>query len=633
MRRVHRGKSSESKRRRPNPGRTPLVSALSALLSLSLPLSAGCERAFGAPPRGTEPGAVTPAPLPPPKTQGPRPSAREPETASPAQVQDPSGLEGAPLPEALPLKELTFNLAGPVQGKGGAVTSVESQATRIGLRILEQGGNAVDAAIATALALAVTHPSAGNLGGGGFLLVRQGPIVRAIDFREDAPQGLTEANFLRMLEAGAKTGAAVGVPGTIAGLLLAHQHFGRLPLGRLILPVEALAREGYVLGPRGAQTIVWSRADLLRDPVARRVFFEKGEPLPAGAKIKRPDLALALARVRTEGKKGFYEGPTAHDLVKSLGPDGIMTLEDLARYQARFREPLSFDFRGYRIVTMPPPSGGGVALTQILSMWTELAPALEDSQFYHHFAETSRRAQLERLLFVRAPERETASALTDLRARWLNPSTWLTKNPIAPDKKTPSSALDARPGLDVHEEDHTTHLSVVDAEGMAVSMTVTLSGSYGARVFSRETGIALNNSVASFSLVGKNRPEGNVRTVSSMAPTLIIDDQNTIVLGSPGGDTIPSTIALLVLRLIDRDYDFRTAVSAPRIHQGLFPDGLDIERNRPLPLATQRALVKLGHVIRRERSAQGDANIAAWLGGVCHAISDEREGGLALALP
>lgn len=632
MRRVHREKRSESQRRRPNPGTTPLISALSALLSLAIPASLGCERAFGAPPQGTERSALTPPPpLPPPIPPAPAPPEQAASTSSPSPST--SSAPTAPaLPETLPLKELTFDVAAPVQGKGGAVTSVESQATRIGAKILEQGGNAMDAAIATALALAVTHPSAGNLGGGGFLLVRKGPVVRAIDFREDAPAGLTEANFLRMLEAGAKTGAAVGVPGTVAGLLLAHEHFGRLPLGRLILPVETFARDGYVLSPRGAQTLVWSRADLLRDPVARRVFFQKDKPLPAGTRIKRPDLALALSRIRTEGKKGFYEGPTARDLVKSLGPDGIMTLEDLARYEARFREPLSFDFRGYRVITMPPPSGGGVVLTQILSMWTAFDPQPDDTQFYHHFAETSRRAQLERLLFVRAPERETPSTIVDLRARWLNPSTWLSSNPIAPDKKTASASL-ARPDIDVHEEDHTTHLSVVDAEGMAVSMTVTLSGSYGARVFSRETGIALNNSVASFSLVGKNRPEGGVRTVSSMAPTLIIDDQNTIVLGSPGGDTIPSTVALLVLRLIDRGYDFRTAVSAPRIHQGLFPDGLDIERNRPLPLATQRALVQLGHVIRRERSIQGDANIAAWLRGTCHAISDEREGGLALALP
>ncbi len=632
---MHRDKSSGRKGRPPNPGRAPLVSALSALLALSVPLSLGCERAVGAPPQGTERSALTPPSLLPPQSKAlapAPPSPGQPEPKDPPSPHTPSELTDLALPEILPLKELTFNLAAPVQGKGGAVTSVESQATRIGAKILEQGGNAIDAAIATALALAVTHPSAGNLGGGGFLLLRQGPTVRAIDFREDAPSGLTEANFLRMLEAGAKTGAAVGVPGTVAGLLLAHHHFGRLPLGRLILPVETLARDGYVLSPRAAQTIVWSRSDLLRDPVARRVFFEKEKPLPAGTRIKRPDLALVLSRIRTGGKKGFYEGPTARDLIKSLGPDGIMTLGDLARYEARFRDPLSFDFRGYRVVTMPPPSGGGVALTQILSMWTAREPEPDDTQFYHHFAETSRRAQLERLLFVRAPERETPSATQELRARWLNPSTWLAGNPIASDKKTASTSL-TRPGHDVREADHTTHLSVVDAEGMAVSMTVTLSGSYGARVFARETGIALNNSVASFSLVGKNSPEGAVRTVSSMAPTLIIDDQNTIVLGSPGGDTIPSTVALLVLRLIDRENDFRAAVSAPRIHQGLFPDGLDIERNRPLPLATQRALAKLGHVIRRERSAQGDANIAAWLRGTCHAISDEREGGLALALP
>lgn len=533
--------------------------------------------------------------------------------------------------EVPPKRKLAFSISGPVSGKNGVVTSVEAQATRLGIAILESGGNAIDAAVATAFGLAVTHPSAGNLGGGGFLLVRRGPEIAALDFREDAPTNLTEKAFFRMLEQGAKTGAAVGVPGTVAGLLLAHERFGRLPLGRVIIGAEKLAREGYVLGARQAQTIGWSRADLARDPVAKRLFFAKGEPLVAGAKLKRPDLALALERIRTLGKKGFYGGPTAEDLIQSLGADGIMTRADLARYEAKFREPLWFDYRGYRIVTMSPPSGGGVALTQILTMLGATAAPQEDSQFYHHFAEASRRAQLERILFVRAPEREPRADLEKLRTRWLDPTTWLHANPIVETKKTASADLESAPGFDKQEEDHTTHLSVVDGQGMAVSMTLTLSGSFGARVFSRETGIALNNSVASFSLVGRNRPEGGMRTVSSMAPTLIVDDTDTLVLGSPGGDTIPSTIALLVLRLVDQGQDFRAAVTAPRIHQGLFPDLLEIERNRPLPFPILQALEKRGHKIGRKRSAQGDANIAAWLAGVAHAISDERESGLALA--
>lgn len=547
-------------------------------------------------------------------------------SASQSQTAPPSGALAN-----LPAKKLALSISGPVTGKYGLVTSVEAQATRVGALVLESGGNAIDAAVATALALAVTHPSAGNLGGGGFLLVRRGAEVAALDFREDAPANLTEKSFFRMLDQGAKTGAAVGVPGTVAGLLLAHQRFGRLPLGRVIIGAEKLARDGYSLGPRQAQTLIWSRSDLLRDAVARRVFFSGSEPHRAGVTIRRPDLALALQRIRLQGRKGFYEGPTADDIVKSLGSDGIMTKVDLARYEAKFRDPLWFDYRDYRIVTMPPPSGGGVALTQILRMLGSMPAAAEPSQFYHFFAEASRRAQLERLLFVRAPERDSAQEQTAQRARWLDPQTWLKRNPFLETQKTPSAELESAPGLDKQEEDHTTHLSVVDREGMAVSMTLTLSGSYGARVFSRETGIALNNSVASFSAVGRNRPEGGVRTVSSMAPTLIVDETDTLVLGSPGGDTIPSTVALLVLRLLDQGLDFQGAVEAPRVHQGLFPDVLEIERNRPVPFSVLQSLGRQGYQIGRKRSAQGDANIAAWLGGTCSGIADGREGGLALA--
>jgi gamma-glutamyltranspeptidase / glutathione hydrolase len=597
---------------------------------VALALSCTPEQPQPAQPRPTQPSAIHP-PAAAQRAQGDvsltsQPSVARAEPAEAAKPESPT--------ESLPERLAPLGIGGPVRSLRGVVTSVERQATGIGVAILTRGGNAVDAAVATAFALAVTHPSAGNLAGGGFALLRQGMATHAVDFREDSPARLTDSSFYAMLDKKAKTGSAVGVPGTVAGLLLMHSKFGRLALSEVIQPAEQLAREGYILGLRQHSTLTWAQADLLLDPVARRVFFVNGHPKPTGTKIRRPDLALALSRIRENGRAGFYEGPTALDLVSSLGPVGLITLEDLKNYEAKLREPLKTTYRGTTLLTMPPPSAGGVALVEILGMLNTFdlgrAPSAEA---LHYFAEASRRAQVERRLFITAPERLAADEEANLRARWLDPATWLKPHPILHDKATPSAEVYPAPPAPEHEEDHTTHLAAVDAEGNSVSVTVTLSASYGTRIFSRETGMALNNSVASFSSSGVNTPKPSVRTISSMAPTLLLAQDETVALGSPGGDTIPSTIALTVLELVDWQKGFQGATASPRLHQGLFPDVLEMEGSHPLAAATIAALKRAGHAVRSTRYAQGDANLAAWIGGEAHAIADTREGGLALGVP
>ena len=243
------------------------------------------------------------------------------------------------------------------------------------MRVLEQGGNAVDAAVAVAYALAVTHPSAGNIGGGGFMLVRPrgGPTV-AIDFREVAPAALTRPKFDAMIKAGAWGPAAVGVPGSVAGLNLARDRFGKLPLGTLLLPAIELARRGHRIGARQAAVLSWSWPALGKDPAARAMFGEADgkHPLGEGSLLKRADLATTLERIAREGDAGFYRGATAKALVKALAKGGLVTLDDLAGYRAAVREPIRFSYRGLTIETMPPPSAGGVALAQTLLMLEQL---------------------------------------------------------------------------------------------------------------------------------------------------------------------------------------------------------------------------------------------------------------------
>lgn len=539
--------------------------------------------------------------------------------------------------EILPTPEtkLSRDYQGLATSPHGAVTSVETQATEAGISILEQGGNAVDAAVATAFALAVTHPSAGNLGGGGFLLVKMGSAVRAVDFREQSPASLDRARFERMIRDGGRGPASVGVPGTVAGLLMVHARFGKLPLARVLLPAETLARDGYRLGARQALVIGWAARDLSRSPSGSELFLSHGMPPRAGQKLKNLGLARAIRRIIDSGPAGFYEGPTANDIVQSLGAQGLLTHQDLLSYRARFRRPLRFDYRGYAVITMPPPSAGGVALAQSLLQLQAVRvhdhPA--DSVLrLHGIAEASRRAQVERRFFVVDPDVLTETQRSERARRWFDSSTWLAAHPIDWGRATPSASLHELYPEASKELEHTTHISVIDRLGNAVSCTVTLSASFGARVVTRETGIVLNNAVASFGSVGDNVAAPAQRTISSMAPTLLFaKGEGFLVLGSPGGDTIPSTLTQLILRLTTDGQGVKAATLAPRFHQAFVPDELGMESSHPLAPALVRGLAAIGHRVRVSRATQGDAHTAVFLDGTLAAYADPREGGSARA--
>ena len=515
----------------------------------------------------------------------------------------------------------------------GAVTSVEPHATRAGIAILEQGGNAIDAAVAVAYALAVTHPSAGNLGGGGFLLVRpKGGPTSALDFRESAPLALTRSRFDAMQRAGGMGAASVGVPGSVAGLELAHDRFGRLPRSSVLAPAIELAR-GHTLGVHQAALLAGSFNALSLDPAARSIFGKDKKPLAAGQRFVQRDLAATLKRISEQGRDGFYLGPTASAL--SGLSRGLITSADLAAYQAKWRDPLRFDYHGLTVEVMPPPSAGGVAVAQILLMLQALqAQALphDSAAELHLFVEAARRAQAERRFGVVDPDALPPAVAAQKRARWLNPRAWLDPSPIDPEHATPSTSLRPPPGDTGAESEHTTHFSVIDAEGMVVTCTTTLSASYGAKVVLPGSGVVLNNSVASFAASGDNQPVGGQRTVSSMAPTLVLDgDAPVLALGTPGGDTIPNTIVQVLRHIVDHGESLSAAVDAPRVHHGFLPDLLRYEPlNRP-PVAVLRELARRGHKLKPSRSSIGDANELLIQGNLVWAYADPREFGLALA--
>ena len=545
-----------------------------------------------------------------------------------------SAAPSLPPPERLPRRRFAGGGPGSVSSHLGIVTSSEAQATRAGVSVLEQGGNAVDAAVATAFALAVTHPSAGNLGGGGFVLVR-GPgsaaLTTAIDFRETAPAALTRPIFDRMQLGGAKGGAAVGVPGSVAGLLLTHERFGRLPRADVLAPAIALAQKGFVLGRRQAELLAASYDALAKDATLAKRFGKDKKPKPQGAHVVQPELATVLSRIQQDGAPGFYSGPTALALTRA--PGSLLSLHDLEAYRAVERTPLRSTYRGLGIETMPPPSAGGVALTEMLGL-LELLRAHEahGADELHLFLEASRRAQAERRFGVSDPDALDATTLQGQLARFLAPQALLERAPIERERATPSAKLvNLYPGA-LEESEQTTHLSVVDAAGMVVSLTTTLSASFGAKLTAPGTGIVLNNSVASFSRSGPNQPAPGRRTTSSMAPTLVLDGgQVVLVLGTPGGDTIPSTIVQVLRHVVDHGLPLDQAVTAPRVHQAFLPDRARFETRRPLEPALITALRALGHDLRGSHLAMGDSNDLLLEDEQAYGVADPRGGGLAAA--
>jgi gamma-glutamyltranspeptidase / glutathione hydrolase len=504
----------------------------------------------------------------------------------------------------------------PVVARHGMVASQEKLATRIGVDILKAGGNAVDAAVAVGFALAVTHPQAGNIGGGGFMLVHLGGRNEtiAIDYRETAPAAATRGMFLDASgEADARksreSALGVGVPGTVAGLALAHQRYGsgRFTLAQLIAPAIKLARDGFTVDDDLADSLPRAQPRLARWPATAKIFLKgDGVALGRGDRLVQADLAASLETIAAGGPRAFYEGPIAEKIVASLRQNGgIATLDDLKSYRAVERPAVRGSYRGYDIASMPPPSSGGVHLVEILNI-LEGYPLRDlgagSAATLHLMIEAMKPAYADRATYLGDPDivKVPVAGLTSKRyAAEL-------RNAIDPERARPAQSI--RAGNPPHQGDNTTHFSVIDRDGNAVANTYTLNFSYGLGLVADGTGILLNNELDDFAakpgapnaygLVGgdANAPGPGKRPLSSMAPTIVLrDGRVALVTGTPGGSRIITTVLQVLLNVIDHQMNIAEAVAAPRIHHQWLPD--DVVAERGLSPDTIRLLEARGHRI------------------------------------
>ncbi|WP_426612551.1 gamma-glutamyltransferase [Bradyrhizobium sp. McL0616] len=490
-----------------------------------------------------------------------------------------------------------------VPAEHGMVVAQEKIAAQVGADILRRGGNAVDAAVATGFAMAVTYPRAGNIGGGGFMLIHSAERNEdiAIDYRETAPAATTPQIFLGLdgkpdAAKSRDSALGVGVPGTVAGLALALERYGsgHFTLAQLLEPAIALARDGFVVSDDIADTLPGLYPRLSHWPSSAKIFSKPdGKPFGEGDRLVQSDLADTLASVAAQGPRGFYEGPVADRLAKAVSDaGGIMTSADLKAYQAVIRAPVRGSYRGYDIVSMPLPSSGGVVLVETLNILEGL-PLADLKQgspaSLHLLIEAMKRAYADRArylgdpAFVNAPI-ETLTA-KDYAAKL--------RAGISTDRATPSKDLVAT-ATSPREGSNTTHYSVVDSRGNAVSNTYTLNFSYGVGLVAEGTGVLLNNELDDFTaavgasnaygLVGyePNLPGPGKRPLSSMSPTIVLKDgKPVLVTGSPGGSRIISTVLQVIVNVLDYRMDVAAAVAAPRLHHQWLPDEVRVERGFP----------------------------------------------------
>ncbi len=500
----------------------------------------------------------------------------------------------------------------PVVSDEGMVVSQSAIASRVGADVLRRGGNAVDAAIATAFALAVTLPRAGNIGGDGFMLVYLAKEDRttAIDYRSIAPAQARIEDYL--LEDGSYEGAAsrgiksAGVPGTVAGLELAHRKYGSLPWKDLVAPAISLASEGVLLTRDAVSTIERSRERLSGEGSAAKVFFKPdGASHVHGERLRHPDLAWSLRQIQQGGADAFYRGPIARRIANGMAEGGgLITLADLASYRAIEREPLVGSYRGVKVVTMPPASGGGAAMLEMLNILEQFdmkAAGWGSARAYHLFAEALKLSYEDRFRFATDPayadmplEGMTSKAYAAERAKLIAP-----EHAAAPSETGPGDPW-------AYEGKDTTHFSVIDADGNAVSNTFTLGNNFGSGVMLEGTGFLFANLIGNFGvrqeaaeridgkLRSANKLEGGRRPISSMSPTMLFrDDKLWAITGSPGGNTIAGTVTQMVINLVDFDLSVAEATHAPRIYPDYQTGEMDIEPG--LSPDTVRLLKQWGH--------------------------------------
>ncbi len=516
--------------------------------------------------------------------------------------------------------------AEPVRARHGLVVSQHYLASQVGFDVLAAGGNAVDAAVAAAFALAVVHPAAGNVAGGGFLVYRppQGEPV-AYDFRETAPAGASPGMFLKDGVYDEKRHheghLSVGVPGSVAGLHMAWKEHGRLPWRRLLEPAVSLAREGFVVSDDLARSLAGVLPAMKAYPASLAQFSRKGHAYEVGDLLRQPDLARTLERIAERGPDGFYGGETARLIAKEIkAGGGLLTEADLAAYQAVRRVPLVGSYRGYEVISMPPPSSGGAVLLQVLNVaegWDLGASGFMGALTVHRLAEAMRRAYADRARFLGDPE-----ANPDLPLRRLVSKEHAARQRASIDDQRASASSPASFSWPP-EGDQTTHLSTMDAERGAVALTTTLEDSYGSKIVVPGAGFLLNNEMGDFNagpgltdtsgLIGTppNLAAPGRRMLSSMTPTILArEGQPFLVLGSPGGRTIVNSVLLTILNVVDFGMNVQEAVDAPRFHHQWLPDRLDHEPFAFSP-DTAHLLAGRGHALRATRR-QGVVNAILW---------------------
>lgn len=533
----------------------------------------------------------------------------------------------------------------PVLASHGMVSSQEAHATRIGVDILKRGGNAVDAAVAVGFALAVTLPRAGNLGGGGFMLVHlaERNETVAIDFRETAPAAATEGMFLKAdgqpdKAASTRTGKAVGVPGTVRGFAEAHHRYGsgKFSLADLIAPAEKLAREGIPVESGLADSLPRASGLLGQWPSSRAIFFEGDQVLKRGANLVQRDLAGTLRAISEHGADAFYTGDIAEKIAAAVqGAGGIMTIADLAAYRPELRRPVRGTYRGYDIVSMPPPSSGGVHLIEILNIlegYDLAGMGAGSAGAIHTLAEAMKPAYADRASWLGDPAR-TKVPVAGLIAK---PYAETLRRQIDPNRARPAAEVKAGNPLPF-EPDQTTHFSVVDAAGNAVSTTYTLNFSYGIGLVVEGTGVLLNNEMDDFSaktgalnaygLVGgeANAVAPGARPLSSMTPTLVFRGGRLfLVTGSPGGSRIITTVLQVIVNVLDFRMNLAEAVAAPRVHHQWQPDVLMVEQG--VSPDTVGLLKQQGYTVK-VGAPSGSANSVMFDEGLIAGASDQRQRG------
>ncbi len=505
----------------------------------------------------------------------------------------------------------------PVRAKHAIVASQHELASRIGVDIIKKGGNAVDAAIATALALAVVYPEAGNLGGGGFMLMRfKDGKTAAIDYREMAPQAASRDVYLdadgKLIrgEGSSTIGyRAAGVPGTIAGMEMAFKKYGsgKIKWSELVEPARKLAQDGYVLSYRLANLFKAYSRNLEKYEDSKRIFLNDGKFYDEGDVFKQPDLAQTLLRIQTNGAKGFYEGKTAQLIAADMkAHNGLMTLEDLKNYQPKERTPLRGTYRGYEIISMPPPSSGGIVLLQSLNMLEKYdlrAMGYNSSEKYHLLTEVLRRSFADRAEFMGDPD------FADVPLAKLLDKNYLMKRGATIDLTKASKSSEIGHGEIIGRESmDTTHFTVVDADGNVVTNTYTINDLYGSAVTAKGTGVLLNDEMDDFAaqpgkanMFGliqgeRNSVQPKKRPLSSMTPAIVLRKDGSLwfATGARGGPRIITTVLQIVLNMIDHDMNIQEAIDAPRIHHQWFPDEIITEQYGMSP-DTRSILEKMGH--------------------------------------